>query len=199
MSPTVGLERSPRHLRELLEEAAQNLAAVANQLDALVMRPSQAALERIEASEAEGDRIFHDLLVAVQASRRAGPDRVRFVTLGQALEDVLDSVNDLAWCWTRRPLTPAADALLALRDTVRAAARAARHADDTAGREHRIALSRATHADARAHLRNARRRLLVQQDDPQLAIAGDALLRRVELSLAACGRLREQLERQELG
>lgn len=180
MSATIGLAGPPRFVRELLVEAAENLAAAATELDALVVHGSQAALGAIETCEDEGDRILHDLFTAVRGGRLVGPDRELFVTLGQAVDDVLDAVDEVAWCWDRRPLGPAADALLPLRDTVRASARAARHADDPTAREQRIARSREMHTDARGCLRDARRRLLVEQDDPQVALAGDALLRRVE-------------------
>jgi hypothetical protein len=64
MTAAIGLERLPR---AIADEAAANLIASANRLDALV-HGDRSAREEISRSESEGDRILRDLLVSVGGS-----------------------------------------------------------------------------------------------------------------------------------
>ena len=123
MTVAVGLDRLPRPITRLLNEAAGNLITVSNHLDELLAGDG-AALDAIVRGEGEGDRIVHDLLAVVGASKRDGPGRGPLIELGQAVDDVLDALEDVACCWHARPVDELAVLLLALRDGVREAAHA---------------------------------------------------------------------------
>ena len=113
MTVAVGLDRLPRPVARLLGEAAGNLLAVSNRLDEL-LAGDRAALDAIVRGEGEGDRIVHDLLAVVGASKRDGPGRGPLIELGQAVDDVLDALEDVACCWHARPVDELAVLLLAL-------------------------------------------------------------------------------------
>lgn len=198
MNTAIGLERLPRQIHLLLDEATTNLVGAANELDVLVQHGSPATLQAIELHEDEGDRIVHELISVVRASRRAGPDRERVIALAQAIDDVIDAVNELGWAWSRRPLGRLTDLMLQVRDTARASAHAVRTVEHATAREQELDRCREAGRDAHASARAARVWLLVEQDDPDLAVAGHHLLGRADACLDACARLCECVGRHEL-
>jgi uncharacterized protein Yka (UPF0111/DUF47 family) len=181
MTVTVGLDRLPRAITRLLDEAAGNLITVSNHLDAL-LAGDRAALDAIVRGEGQGDRIVHDLLAVVGASRRDGPRRGPLIELGQAVDDVLDALEDVARCWHARPVGELADLLLALRDRVREAAHAVASLEHPAQLQTRLARGRERDAEIRRLDRAGRAWVLVEQPDTELAIRGHDLLERAETS-----------------
>jgi hypothetical protein len=198
MTSTIGLERLPRTFVALLLEAAQNLQAAADDLATLVRgRPVSAALAR---REDEGDRIVHELAGELHARQRLGPDAERVLALAQALDDVVDTLDELAWAWARHPIPELASAVLAARDAARSMAPAVSAFEAGApvlavklehGRERRLR--------AQQESRDGREWLLVRQSDTQLAVLGHELLARVDAVVGASGRLGQRLARSALG
>jgi hypothetical protein len=191
MIATIGLARFPNAAVALLDEAAANLPGAANDLDALVAHGPDAALPAIVDREAEGDRITQDLVEVARASLRAGPDRLQIVELAQAIDDVVDSVDALAWSWSRRPAAQLGDLLLCVRDVVRAAGALVRRVDAEADLTD---LGNAARA-ARTESRRTRAWLLVDQHDAQLAVAGHGVVTKAEQCVRACLQLDERLYR----
>ena len=198
MNTAIGLERLPHQIHLLLDEATTNLVGAANELDVLVQHGSAATLQAIEFHEGEGDRIVHELISVVSASRRAGPDRDRVIALAQAIDDVVDAVNELGWAWARRPLGRLRELVLGVRDTARASAHVVRAFEHPTARDQALDRCREARRDANASARAARVWLLVEQNDPVLAVAGHHLLGRAEACLDACARLCDRVERHEL-
>jgi uncharacterized protein Yka (UPF0111/DUF47 family) len=192
MTAAVGLERLPRSIRAALDEAAANLVAIANHLDELVTG-DRAALDVIALDEAEGDRITHDLVSAVRSDRRDGPHRGALIDLGQAIDDVVDAIEELACSWSGRPVRELAELILALRDGAREAAHAVASLEHSDQLETWLARGRARDDEIRRLSRAARQWLLVDQREAELAIRGHALLERAEAVERACVRLRERL------
>jgi uncharacterized protein Yka (UPF0111/DUF47 family) len=191
MTATIGLARLPHVAVALFEEASANLLGVANDLDALVGHGPEAALSAIADREAEGDRITHDLVDVARASLRAGPDRVDIVKLAQAIDDVVDSVDELAWSWSPRRVDRLGEMLLCVRDVVRAAAAVARSVEADVDLTD---LGDATRA-ARAEIRRARAWLLVDQHDARLAVAGHGVVTKAERCVRACSQLGARIDR----
>jgi uncharacterized protein Yka (UPF0111/DUF47 family) len=197
MTVAVGLDRLLRPAALLLGEAARNLIAVSNRLDELLAGDGT-ALEAIARGEGEGDRIVHDLLAVVGASRRDGPRRGPLIELGQAADDVLDALEDVARCWHARPVDELAALLLALRDGVREAAHAVAALEQPDRLETWLARGRDRDDEIRRLNRPARAWLLVDQSDTELAIRGHELLERAENLERACIRLRERLHTMDM-
>jgi hypothetical protein len=191
MTATIGLARLPHAAVELLEEASANLLGVANELDALVAHGPDAALSAIGDREAEGDRITHDLIDVARASLRAGPDRLGIVALAQAIDDVVDSVEALAWSCSRRPIARLGDVVLCVRDVVRAAAAVVRRLEADIDLTDLGDAARA----ARAESRRARAWLLVDQHDARLAVAGSDVVTTAEHCVRVCLQLGERIDR----
>ncbi|MGH2947523.1 MAG: hypothetical protein ACRDPC_14935 [Solirubrobacteraceae bacterium] len=192
MTAAVGLDRLPRPVALLLGEAAGNLLAVSNRLDEL-LAGDRAALEAIVRGEGEGDRIVHDLVAVVGASRRDGPRRGPLIELGQAIDDVLDALEDVACSWHARPVDEVAVLLLALRDGVREAAHAVASLEQPDQLGTWLARGRDRDDEIRRLNRAGRAWLLVEQPDTELAIRGHDLLERAEALERACIRLRARL------
>ena len=192
MTAAVGLDRLPRPVALLLGEAAGNLLAVSNRLDELLAGDG-GALDAIVRGEGEGDRIVHDLLAVVGASRRDGPRRGPLIELGQAIDDVLDALEDVACCWHARPVDELAVLLLALRDGVREAAHAVASLEQPDQLETWLARGRDRDDEIRRLKRAGRAWLLVEQPDTELASRGHELLERAETVERACIRLRARL------
>jgi uncharacterized protein Yka (UPF0111/DUF47 family) len=195
MSPTVGLERLPHATGALLEEARANLLAIANELDVLVKHGSRNTLTAIALREEDGDRITHDLIHAARTNHRAGPDRSRLVARAQAIDDVVDAIDDLAWTWSRQPLPFLTDLLLRVREAARAAAAIAYGVEDDDRRSEALQRAAETIDAAREADHAARAWLLVEQPDPGVAIAGHALVTRANRCIRSCARLRACVER----
>jgi uncharacterized protein Yka (UPF0111/DUF47 family) len=193
MTATLGLERLPRPMATLLDEGAANLATIANELDALVHGDSS-ALKSIARSEDNGDRIVHDLLAAAGDSRRIGPDRAQLILLAQAVDDVVDALQTLAWSWPHPPLPELADLLLAVRDAARDAGHAVAAIEHETELRAWLSRCREREQEVQRVSRAARAWLLVEQTDLQLAIRGHDLLRQADAALRACGRLRVRLD-----
>jgi uncharacterized protein Yka (UPF0111/DUF47 family) len=193
MTATLGLERLPRPIATLLDEAAANLLAVASELDALV-HGDASSLDAIARGEDNGDRIVHDLIAAAGDSRRIGPDRAQLILLAQAVDDVVDGLETLARAWPHPPLPELADLLLALRDAARAAGHAVAAIEREAERPAWLFRCREREQEVRRLSRGARAWLLVEQPDPQLAIRGHNVLRQADAALRACMRLRVRLD-----
>ena len=193
MTATLGLERLPRPIATLLDEGAANLLTIANELDALV-HGDASAMDAIARSEDNGDRIVHDLIRVTGDSWRIGPDRTRLIGLAQAVDDVVDALETLAWSWPGPPLPQLADLLLALRDAARDAGHAVAAIEREAELRAWLPHCREREQEARRLSRTARGWLLVEQPDPRLAIRGHDVLRQADAALCACTRLRIRLD-----
>ena len=158
------------------------MLGVANELDALVAHSPEAALPAIGDREAEGDRITHDLVDVARTSLRVGPDRLDIVEVAQAIDDVIDSVDELAWSWSRRPVARLGELLLSVRDVVRAAAAMAPRRIEA--EVDLTDLGDAARA-ARAETRRAHAWLLVDQHDAGLAVAGHGVVTKAERCVRA--------------
>ena len=191
MTPSIGLARLPPAAVSSLDEATANLLGLANDLDTLVAHGPQAALPATAEREAEGDRITHDLVDVARASLRAGPDRVDIVELAQAIDDVVDSVDELAWSWSRRPIAPLGELLFCVRDVVRAAAAVARTIETDVDLADLGEAARAVRAESR----RARAWLFVEQHDVALAVAGHGLVTNAEQCVRACLQLGARVDR----
>jgi hypothetical protein len=193
MRPAVALERPPRRIAALLDETAANLLAAANAIDGL-STPAAGELEALARCAAEQRRIGRDLRLHVRRSWRAGPDRARLVATAEAAEGVVEALEALAWDWKRCPLAAGAPLLGAVRDTVRAGARGIRVCDDPALLLERIALCEQRERELRRGLREARRALLAERDEPRVGLCASRLLHLGDAGLRTCVRLRAALQ-----
>lgn len=194
MSETLGLERLPHSVRHLVQQAAGNLLDAANQLDA-VLHGDAAALDALELAERNGERIVHDLVDQLGARRRYGPDRERIISLAQAIDDVVDDLEELAWAWHQQPVPGVSAFVLGIRDMARAGAWAAR--SERKELPARLKRFQESAAEARRLGRQARAWLLADQADPAVAIAGEIILRHAGRAITSAGRLRSELHRRE--
>ena len=185
MSDPVGLERLPSDVTESVVMFASALERCATQLDALLVADGDRALEAITERRAACAAAASELLTAVAASWRPGPDRSRLAALARSLDRTAESIESVAWAWARHPIPELADLLRAQRDATRAAARAAAAIEDGAGRLVWDARCREREAEARLLSRAARGALLGDQDDVQLAAAVQDLLTYASLWLDA--------------
>jgi hypothetical protein len=181
----VGLERLPSDVTECVMLVVSALERCATQVDALLVARGDGALEAITERRAVCAAAVADLLTAVAASRRPGPDRSRLAGLARSLDRTAESIESVAWAWARHPIPELADLLRALRDATRAAARAAAAIEDGAGRLVWDTRCREREVEARLLSRAGRGALLGDQDDVQLAAAAHDLLTYASLWLDA--------------
>jgi hypothetical protein len=190
VSDPVGLARLPAELAAAVDASASALAACAAQLDAVLDRADDERLAAMTLHRAECGRTTAELLAAVVASRRTGPDRSRLAELARTADRTADAIASVAWAWSRHPIPELADVLRALRDATRAAARSAASLEDEGGRLAWDTRCREREAEARFLARSARGELIAAQDDVRLAAAAHDVLTYVSLWLAAVARLR---------
>jgi hypothetical protein len=195
VSDPLGLARLPSDVTASLDACAAALAACAVQLDAVLGGEDPAALEEMAKRRAASRRAVMDLLAAIAASRRTGPDRGELTELARTSDRTAEAIEAVAYAWTRHPIPEAADVLLALRDATRAAAKAIESLEKEDCRLVWDTRCREREAEARFLGRAARATLLSRQDDVSLAAAAHDLLTYTSLWLAALGRLRAALLR----
>jgi hypothetical protein len=172
----VGLARLPADVADAVSACASALEACAAQLDAVLTRPVAAELEAMGERRAACASAGAELLAAVRASRRPGPDRSRLAALARSVDRTAEAVESVAWAWARHPVPELADVLRALRDATRAAARSTAAVEDEAGRLVWDTRCREREAEARFLARAGRGALLGRQDDVRLAAAAHDLL-----------------------
>jgi hypothetical protein len=185
VSDPVGLERLPTDVAESVDACASALMRCAAQLDAVLASTDGDWLEAIAERRAACGYAAAGLLAVVGESRRPGPDRSRLAALARTLDRTAEAVESVAWSWARHPIPEMADALRALRDATRAAAKAAAAIEDEAGRLVWDTRCREREAEARFLARAARGTLLGRQDDVRLAAAAQDLLAYASLWLDA--------------
>ena len=195
MGDPVGLARLPAEVTASLDACAAALSACAAQLDDVLAASEPAAMVPMAERRADCSRAANELLAAVRASRRPGPDRTRLAELARTADRTAESIEAVAWAWTRHPIPHAADVLRALRDATRACARALEAVEAEDDRLVWEARCREREAEARFLGRSARGSLLARQDDVRLAAAAHDLLTYVGLWQAAVARLRAALMR----
>lgn len=184
----IGFERLPPSILDLLGEAVGNLAGAANDIGTAASDPA-AAHRSIELREGVGGRIVQETVEAMRRNRRNAPDRAHIVALVQAIDEVVDELEVLAWTWSRCPLPAAAELLGVVRDNARDAAR-------TVGprapqrRRRPVAGDARCQSEARLFSRRARVALLVESGEPGVALCGQRLLSRSDAVLRACADLR---------
>jgi hypothetical protein len=103
----------------------------------------------------------------------------------------VDCVDELAWSWSRRPVTQLGELLLCVRDVVRAAGAVARRLDADVDLTDLGDSARA----ARAETRRARAWLLVDQHDARVAIVGHGVVTKAEQGVRACSQLGARIDR----
>jgi len=190
VSGPIGLERLPADVSASVDACAAALAACATQLDAVIAGAGTAPVEEMDLRRAACGHAAAELLTAVRASRRPGPDRSRLAELARAVDRTAEAVDSVAWAWSRHPIPQLADVLRAIRDATRAASRAAASIEDEGGRLVWDARCREREAESRFLARAARRELLSGQDDVRLAAGAHDLLTYASLWLAVVARLR---------
>jgi hypothetical protein len=186
----VGLARLPADVTTSLDTCASALAACASQLDAVLDVSDEEAVEAMSERRAACGHAAVELLAAIRATRRHGPDRSRLAELARSIDRTAASAEAVAWAWSRHPLPEAADVIRALRDATRAGARAVEALEDSDERLVWDARCREREAEARFLARSARGTLLARQDDVRLAAAAHDLLTYAGLWQAAVGRMR---------
>ena len=198
MTATIGLERLPRSIRALLAKAAENLEAATDDLAHVVRdRPTAAPLAHREDAS---DRIVHELEDELRRRRRVGPDAVVVLALAQAIDDVVDNLDELGRAWARHPITELAPPVLAARDAARATAPAITSLETDASRvTAKLERCRERRLRARQTARDGREWPLVGQRDSRVAVLGHELLRRVDAVIGASGRLARCVAKTALG
>ena len=194
-APSIGLARLPSAVRELLHEAATNVEAAAVALHALGEHtgPPTPFVAEIIDREREGDRITHDLRRELTQRLVLGPERDDLLRLIEAVDDVLDAIDEAA-----SPLSPTealppelADVVTAiLRDLVRTGARSLVRID--AGPDALTPLhERAAQLrnELRQTSRHARAALVSDASDPLSALRGELALDRLDVVGATGARL----------
>ena len=199
MSDPVGLARLPADVADSVQACASALARCANELDAVLTHSGDEALAAVGERRAACARAAGELLDAVRASRRPGPDRSRLAALARSVDRTAEAAEAVAWAWARHPIPELADVLRALRDATRSAARAVAAVEDEAGRLVWDTRCREREAEARFLARAGRGTLLGRQDDALLAAAAQDLLAYASLWLEALTVLRAALLRFSLG
>lgn len=195
MGDQLGLARLPADVTASLGACAAALASCAAQLDAVLAGADPDVLEETTKRRAVCRRAAVDLLAAISASRRTGPDRGELTELARTCDRTAEAVEAVAYAWTRHPIPETADVLHALRDATRAAAKAIESLEKEDCRVVWETRCREREAEARFLGRAARATLLARQDDVSLAAAAHDLLTYTSLWLAAIGRLRAALVR----
>jgi hypothetical protein len=191
----VGLARLPADVTASLDACASALSACAAGLDDVLATSDDAAMVAMAKWRAACSRAANELLGAVRASRRPGPDRTRLAELARLADRTAEAMEAVAWAWTRHPIPEAADVLRALRDATRASARALEAVESEDDRLVWETRCREREAEARFLGRSARGTLLARQDDVRLAAAAHDLLTYVALWQAAVARLRAAVVR----
>ena len=199
MSHPVGLERLPADVSELVGISASALERCATELDSAMVPRGHARLDAVAERRDACAAATSQLLDAVAASRRPGPDRSRLAALARSLDRTAESIESMAWAWARHPIPELTDLLRALRDATRAAARAAAAIEDEAGRLVWDARCRQHEGEARMLDRAARGALLGRQDDVRLATAAQDLLAYASVWLDAIAGARAAVLRFSLG
>ena len=199
MSDPVGLARLPADVADSVEACASALARCAAELDAVLTHPGDEALAAVGERRAACARAAGELLDAVRASRRPGPDRSRLAALARSVDRTAEAVEAVAWAWARHPIPELADVLRALRDATRSAARAVAAVEDEAGRLVWDTRCREREAEARLIARAGRSALVGRQDDARLAAAAQDLLAYASLWLEALTVLRAAVLRFSFG
>jgi len=93
----LGGARLPKAVRELLSEAARAATSAATALHTLARDPTQrAALAEIVALEGDGDRIVHELRHRLAGARVASQERGELLHAIEAIDDILDGIEDAA-------------------------------------------------------------------------------------------------------
>ena len=198
MSAPVGLARLPADVSAALHECASELAGCAVQLDAVLSR-GPAALDEVGERRARCALVTRELLAAIAASRRTGPDRARLAELGRSADRTAEAIEAVAFAWVRHPIPELAELLRAQRDATRAAARAVEALEEEL--EHREVWEsrcREREAEAAYLARAARHALLGEQGDVLLAAAAQDTLTYAADWLAAVARLRTAVLRWSL-
>lgn len=182
---TIGFARLPKAVRDLLAEAADDATAAGVALDALARDPRQTtAVAQIVSLEHDGDRITHELQRALASARVASQERSELLHAIEAVDDVLDVIDDAA-----RELPCISDALprerlirttAVIKDLVRTCmAAAGRIEDPPTARE---ALHERAHElddELRAELRALQRAVVDGEPDVLVALRATGLLRQL--------------------
>ena len=182
---TIGFARLPKAVRDLLAEAGDAAIAAAVALDALARDARQTtAVAQIIGLEDDGDRIAHELRHEVTSPRVASQERGELLHAIEAVDDVLDAIDDAA-----RELPRISDALprerlirttAVIKDLVRTCMTAAgRIEDPPTARE---ALHERAHElddELRAELRVLQRAVADGEPDVLVALRATGLLRQL--------------------
>jgi uncharacterized protein Yka (UPF0111/DUF47 family) len=200
VSPTlpgrVGFARLPATLRQLLAEAVANAEAAAVALHTLAAEPRLAGRRANEVArlEGEGDRIRHDIQHELRERLVLGSERVALVGVADALDDVVDAIEDAAFriAHAGGGLDRDRIATLAavLRDLVRVAARPLLSVEEAGSRSD--ALHERTHTlreELRQDLRAAKAAAFDDRVDPLDAVRAESVLTGLRLVGEATERL----------
>jgi uncharacterized protein Yka (UPF0111/DUF47 family) len=193
-APTIGLARLPRSVRELLDEAAGAAIAAAGALDALARDPTRrAALAEIAELELDGDRITHELQRALGTARVGREERGDLLRAIQAIDDVLDLIDDAA-----RELSLVSGterATSTIKDLVRTSmASVERIEEPPAARESLHERAHALDDELRTELRTMHRTVADAERDVLTTMRATAVLRRLRSIGQACIRALRAVE-----
>jgi uncharacterized protein Yka (UPF0111/DUF47 family) len=184
-APTIGFARLPKAVRDLLAEAAADASAAAAALDALARDPRQRPRgAEIVSLEDDADRVTHELQRALATARVASQERGQLLHAIEAIDDILDVIDD-----TAQALPPISHALphdrlsrttAVIKDLVRTCMAApARIEEPLAARE---ALHERAHAlddELRVELRALQRAVADSEADVLVALRATGLLRQL--------------------
>ena len=190
---TIGFARLPKAVRDLLDDAAAAATSAAGALETLARDPTRdTALAQIVDLERDDDRITHELQHALTVARLGKDERGELLHTIQAIDDVLDAIDDAA-----RDLPRANEALQheplqrassVIRDLVRTSmAAVARIEEPAAARETLHQRAHELDRELRIELRTMQA-LIADTNDALAVVRAAGLLRRLRSIGQACTR-----------
>jgi uncharacterized protein Yka (UPF0111/DUF47 family) len=199
-TPTIGFARLPKTVRELLSEAARATTSAATALNTLARDATQhAALAEIVSLEDDGDRIVHELQHTLASARLASQERGELLHAIEAIDDILDAIEDAAHDLSRAAGSPPRERLVrataVINDLVRTSMAAATRIEQPPAS--RAALHERAYElndELRAELRALQQIVTDDESDVLTALRATARLRQLRSIGQACIRALRAIE-----
>jgi uncharacterized protein Yka (UPF0111/DUF47 family) len=199
-TPTIGLARLPRAVRELLSEAARGATSAATALKTLARDTIQRAeLAEIVSLEDDGDRIVHELQHTLAGARVASEERGELLHVIEAIDDILDGIEHAAHELSRAgdllPRERLVRATAVISDLARTSmAAVTRIEEPPASREALHERAHELNDELRTELRALQRAIAEHESDVLAALRATTLLRQLRSIGQACIRALRAIE-----
>jgi uncharacterized protein Yka (UPF0111/DUF47 family) len=182
----------PKAVRELLAEASRSATSAAAALKTLARDTTQrAALSEIVSLENDGDRIVHELQHTLAGARVASHERGELLHVIEAIDDILDGIEDAAHDLSRAGDSLPRERLVRVTAVISDLARTsmaavARIEEPPASREPLHERAHELDDELRTELRALQRTVTDHESDVLVALRAAALLRQLRSIGQAC-------------